>query len=66
MSEHLIDRALLEPVGRSGRFQRQPSTFRDWKTCGRPVTESPYCTPAYVGVADELVEASYTFESLVA
>ena len=30
MPEHLIDRALLEPVGRSGRFQRQASTFRDW------------------------------------
>jgi putative glutathione S-transferase len=30
MPDHLIDRALLEPVGASGRFQRQPSTFRDW------------------------------------
>src|SRR4051812_14036528 len=30
MSDHLIDRALLEPVGESGRFQRQPSTFREW------------------------------------
>ena len=30
MPEHLIDRALLEPVGRSGRFHRQASTFRDW------------------------------------
>ena len=30
MPDHLIDRALLEPVGRSGRFQRQASTFRDW------------------------------------
>src|SRR3954471_22300428 len=30
MSDQLIDRALLEPVGESGRFQRQPSTFREW------------------------------------
>src|SRR3954463_3864870 len=30
MPDHLIDRALLEPVGESGRFQRQPSTFREW------------------------------------
>jgi glutathionyl-hydroquinone reductase len=30
MPHHLIDRALLEPVGAGGRFQRQPSTFRDW------------------------------------
>ena len=30
MPENLIDRALLEPVGASGRFQRQPSTFREW------------------------------------
>src|SRR3954466_15520139 len=30
MPEHLIDRALLEPVGKSGRFQRQASPFRDW------------------------------------
>src|SRR3954471_16857791 len=30
MSEHLIARPLLEPVGKSGRFQRQPSTFREW------------------------------------
>ena len=30
MSEHLIDRALLEPVGASGRFHRPASTFRDW------------------------------------
>jgi glutathionyl-hydroquinone reductase len=30
MPEHLIDRALLEPVGAGGRFERQPSTFRDW------------------------------------
>jgi putative glutathione S-transferase len=30
MPDHLIDRALLEPVGAGGRFQRQPSTFREW------------------------------------
>lgn len=30
MPDKLIDRALLEPVGESGRFQRQPSTFREW------------------------------------
>src|SRR4051795_13410550 len=30
MPEHLIDRALLETVGASGRFQRQASTFREW------------------------------------
>ena len=36
MAEHLIDRALLEPVGEGGRFQRQPSTFREWVSAGRP------------------------------
>jgi putative glutathione S-transferase len=30
MPDHLIDRALLEPVGAGGRFQRQASTFREW------------------------------------
>jgi putative glutathione S-transferase len=30
MPDHLIDRALLEPVGAGGRFKRQPSTFRAW------------------------------------
>ena len=30
MPDHLIDRALLEPVGAGGRFERQPSTFREW------------------------------------
>jgi glutathionyl-hydroquinone reductase len=30
MTDHLIDRALLEPVGAGGRFQRQASTFREW------------------------------------
>jgi putative glutathione S-transferase len=30
MAERLIDRALLEPVAAGGRFQRQPSRFRDW------------------------------------
>jgi putative glutathione S-transferase len=30
MPDNLIDRALLEPVGKSGRFRRQPSTFREW------------------------------------
>src|SRR5919197_1274531 len=30
MPEHLIDRALLEPVGKGGRFERQASTFREW------------------------------------
>src|SRR6476661_10640520 len=30
MPEHLIDRALLEPVGASGRFHRPASTFRNW------------------------------------
>jgi putative glutathione S-transferase len=30
MPDHLIDRALLEPVGAGGRFVRQPSTFREW------------------------------------
>src|SRR3954463_4330253 len=30
MPDHLIDRALLEPIGEGGRFRRQASTFRDW------------------------------------
>jgi glutathionyl-hydroquinone reductase len=30
MPEPLIDRRLLEPVGRSGRFDRPRATFREW------------------------------------
>jgi glutathionyl-hydroquinone reductase len=30
MPEDLIDRRLLEPVGKSGRFDRPRATFRDW------------------------------------
>jgi glutathionyl-hydroquinone reductase len=30
MPEHLIDRRLLEPVGKSGRFDRPRATFREW------------------------------------
>jgi glutathionyl-hydroquinone reductase len=30
MPEHLIDRRLLEPVGRSGRFDRPRAMFREW------------------------------------
>ena len=30
MPHRLIDRALLEPVGAGGRFERQPSTFREF------------------------------------
>jgi glutathionyl-hydroquinone reductase len=30
MPDRLIDRALLEPIGSGGRFQRQPSRFRNW------------------------------------
>src|ERR687886_1906352 len=30
MPEDLIDRRLLEPVGKSGRFDRPRATFREW------------------------------------
>jgi hypothetical protein len=49
MPDHLIDRALLEPVGAGGRFERQPSTFREWvsddgSTRSRPRRVAITCT----------------------
>src|SRR3954465_2657302 len=46
MPEPLIDRRLLEPVGRSGRFDRPRATFREWVSADGstpfPAVAGPY------------------------
>ena len=58
MAERLIDRALTEPIGAGGRFQRQPSRFRDWVSTDG---STPYAAEEYGHPAPALSINSHGF-----